>query len=617
MDLSPTDGGSVSVLLYKKSKPLGKVRRRVQDLRHKVSAASSVRVDLSHNEAARLAMDSLLSRGLEGYKEVLSAEGEVDFLSVQEKKYILKHGLESNTADLDASADRESEDSSGSKSSSQCPTVSTNSDLTVADMYPSKQKGAAKTSRGPGQFKIYFQSDSRACGMKDVVIELIRKAQKVLAIVIDSFSDMELLFDLLEATKNRNVSVYLLLDHLNLDHFVSMWQHLKLNSKHFPNLSVRSVGGQTYCAKTGWKLTGQIAESFLIADWTEVLTGSFSFSWLSWHVYRSLVVLLKGGMAEGFHHEFLRLYANSKPVSGFINVSLSPLDTFQSTQDMGTAVSKPEEKQRKPASIEDLVEDDTEIKPKMPDLAEIQSPESKCSTNDKQPPSKPETGTEMPEKPAQMDPKRLVQDLQSAPEGKPENTGEAVSKPHDAQTNMRPQEKEQNKIHTQDENTQSQPESPTDSTTSESKVIVQDSQKSADRQQTASWLKQSSRNILTKPAGLNTPRRHWNCTLDFQPNMDFVPDHSMPLSPGATWHPQPITPQQVNPTARFTWIPQSHRVARQNSFEPVYRTGQNQNAQVGWRPFQSSMYSGLQRSRSMNERHSGGFMRAGRHLSVS
>lgn len=97
MDLSPTDGGSVSVLLYKKSKPLGKVKRRVQDLRHKVSSAGSARLDLSHNEAARLAMDSLLSQGLKGYNEVLSAEGEVDFLSVQEKKYILKHGLENNT----------------------------------------------------------------------------------------------------------------------------------------------------------------------------------------------------------------------------------------------------------------------------------------------------------------------------------------------------------------------------------------------------------------------------------------------------------------------------------------------------------------------------------------
>ena len=40
-------------------------------------------------------------------------------------------------------------------------------------------------------------------------------------------------------------------------------------------LSVRSVRGQTYCAKTGRKLSGQIAESFIISDWSEVLTGSY------------------------------------------------------------------------------------------------------------------------------------------------------------------------------------------------------------------------------------------------------------------------------------------------------------------------------------------------------
>lgn len=40
-------------------------------------------------------------------------------------------------------------------------------------------------------------------------------------------------------------------------------------------LSVRSVQGQTYCAKTGRKLAGQVSETFIIADWTEVLTGSY------------------------------------------------------------------------------------------------------------------------------------------------------------------------------------------------------------------------------------------------------------------------------------------------------------------------------------------------------
>lgn len=53
-------------------------------------------------------------------------------------------------------------------------------------------------------------------------------------IVMDSFSDVNLLCDLLESSRNRNVCVHLLLDHLNLNVFTSMWEDLKLNSKHFP-----------------------------------------------------------------------------------------------------------------------------------------------------------------------------------------------------------------------------------------------------------------------------------------------------------------------------------------------------------------------------------------------
>lgn len=92
---------SVSALWYRTSKPLGKVRRRLQDLRIPSSSynfiSSSSTVDLSHNESARLAADCLLSRGLEDYHEVLRAEGEVDFLSEPEKNYILKNGRDSHT----------------------------------------------------------------------------------------------------------------------------------------------------------------------------------------------------------------------------------------------------------------------------------------------------------------------------------------------------------------------------------------------------------------------------------------------------------------------------------------------------------------------------------------
>ncbi|XP_041798296.1 protein FAM83A [Chelmon rostratus] len=318
-----------SALWYRRSKPQGKVRRRLQDLRVASCSyydfiASRPTLDLSHNESTRLAADSLLSRGLEGYHDVLNAEGEVDFLSELEKNYILENGRDGSTADPGASHDDDDEELeslfAGSQSATRCPAMSTDSDPTVAGLDLSGQKDVKRTDRVQDEprVEIYFQSDSRAAGMKDMVREFIRKATEALAIVMDSFSDVELLCDLLEASKKRNVSVHLLLDQLNLNLFVSMWQDLKLNSQNFPKLSVRSVNGQTYCAKTGRKLTGQIAESFIITDWTEVLTGSYSFSWLSWQVHRSIAVLLRGSTAVSFHKEFHRLLSSSKPVPGFV-----------------------------------------------------------------------------------------------------------------------------------------------------------------------------------------------------------------------------------------------------------------------------------------------------------
>ncbi|XP_038567969.1 protein FAM83G isoform X1 [Micropterus salmoides] len=516
------DDSSVSVLWYRRSKPLGKVRRRVQDLRIPFSSssyydfiASRPTLDLSHNESARLAVDSLLSRGLEGYHKVLNAEGEVDFLSEPEKIYIVENGKDVSTADPGASDnDKDFESlSAGSESATRCPAMSTDRDPSVASLDLSSLKDVmwSHPVLNKPNTEVYFQCDSRAAGMKDLVREFIRNAGMDLAIVMDSFSDVELLCDLLEASRKRNVSVHLLLDHLNLNLFVSMWQDLKLNSKNFPKLSVRSVDGQTYCAKTGRKLTGQVAENFVIADWTEVLTGSYSFSWLSWQVHRGLAVLLRGSAIIPFHQEFHRLYSSSKPVPGFVTYITVPRTL---------------------------------------------------------------PGAQMHGKPPQLYPKPLVQPgaLQNESMGKAKHTVGAVCTQHDGQTNVEPLEKNQNHIQshskplsqTQVSHVQSQLTSLTVSTTAEKNARVQ----ASDPLNTSSpahgehrtlryqtpfqinsnlehnvgtegfFYQQRNGDRLTKPsgiaAGLNTQRRQWNCSLNFKPKMVFLSDNAKVPSPSTS-----------------------------------------------------------------------------------
>lgn len=63
---------------------------------------------------------------------------------------------------------------------------------------------------------------------------LVNLSTQALAIVMEFFSDVELLCDVLVACKKRNVSVHLLLDRSNLNLFVDMWRGLELDGKNFP-----------------------------------------------------------------------------------------------------------------------------------------------------------------------------------------------------------------------------------------------------------------------------------------------------------------------------------------------------------------------------------------------
>ncbi|GAA6224397.1 protein FAM83A [Lates japonicus] len=645
------DADSVSVLWYRRSKPLGKVRRRVQDLRIPSSNYSdfiAIRpmLDLSHNESARLAVDRLLSRGLEGYHEVLNAEGEVDFLSEVEKNYILENGRDGNTADPGASDDDDYKEleslSADSQSATQCPAVFADSDPTLAGVGQSNVADVKWTDPvlGHPSVEIYFQSDSRAAGMKDVVREFIRKANMALAIVMDSFSDVELLCDLLEASRKRNVSVHLLLDRINLNLFVTMWQDLKLNSKNFPKMSVRSVDGQTYCARTGRKLTGQIAESFIITDWTEVLTGSYSFSWLSWQVHRSLAVLVKGRAVTSFHQEFHRLYSSSKPVPGFVTYITVPrilplYITLPAAQNDKTDISK--SKSNQPRTVchwawhEDAQE--TQAKAKMPVLSSPQSPEMDCSKGDKQHQHRAGTGAQTQTKPPLLYPKPLVQQAtqQSVSVEKPKHTSIGVPTQHDAKTHVEPLEKNQNQIQSHSKSpaqihlSYNQPQFAglTITTTAEKNTKVQDSNPLRTQQQAKMGLqfpfahsREQTSGLQTKVSSLGT-RRQDQLQRPCQPHHQSQPtteaQGSKLFSPGARakLHLQAHTSEQAKPPPRLSWMLQSHTarpraVARTSSFDITYGTGQKMGGQPGWRPTHGNMNTSLGRSKSLTDRRTAG-----------
>lgn len=293
-------------------KPLGKLASRLEEVKNPWRQGSTL--ELSHNEAARLATDALLEHGEKEYRRVLAEEREVTFLSPLEIRYITQHAAKTCTDtgpnDRDfGDGDAVSELTSGT----YFPMMSDEEPPMLELGWPEPP-----ARYGPSETQIYFQRD-KSHNVKDLIRSLINKAKKVIALVMDVFTDVDLLCDLMEASNKRKVPVYILLDDKNLSSFTDMCSALDIQNSHLSHMRIRTVCGDTYCTKSGKKFTGQVLEKFMIIDCEEVIAGSYSFTWLSAHVHSNMVMHFSGRIADSFDREFRCLYADSQVIDCFFN----------------------------------------------------------------------------------------------------------------------------------------------------------------------------------------------------------------------------------------------------------------------------------------------------------
>nr|RLV63483.1 hypothetical protein DV515_00018227 [Chloebia gouldiae] len=131
---------------------------------------------------------------------------------------------------------------------------------------------------------------------------VLKQSLQVIALVMDSFTDIEIFSDLQDAYNNRQVPVYILLDQDFVPHFLEMCNNLGVCPEQESMMRVRTLTGSTYYMRSGAKIVGKAKEKFI-------------FTWSDGKLNSSNLLVLSGQVVEHFDLQFRILYAQSLPIS--------------------------------------------------------------------------------------------------------------------------------------------------------------------------------------------------------------------------------------------------------------------------------------------------------------
>uniref|UniRef100_A0A2K6RFA7 Family with sequence similarity 83 member D n=2 Tax=Rhinopithecus roxellana TaxID=61622 RepID=A0A2K6RFA7_RHIRO len=271
------------------------------------------------SESRRLALEELVAGGPEAFAAFLRRERLARFLNPDEVQAILR-AAERPGEEGAAAAAAAAEDSFGSSHDCSSGTYfPEQSDLEPPLLelgWPAFYQGAY---RGATRVEAHFQprgaGEGGPYGCKDALRQQLRSAREVIAVVMDAFTDIDIFRDLQEICRKQGVAVYILLDQALLSQFLDMCMDLKVHPEQEKLMTVRTITGNIYYARSGTKIIGKVHEKFTLIDGIRVATGSYSFTWTDGKLNSSNLVILSGQVVEHFDLEFRILYAQSKPIS--------------------------------------------------------------------------------------------------------------------------------------------------------------------------------------------------------------------------------------------------------------------------------------------------------------
>ncbi|XP_047627054.1 protein FAM83D [Phacochoerus africanus] len=269
-----------------------------------------------YSEEQRLALEELVAGGPEAFTAFLRRERLSRFLNPDEVRTILRSAERPGEEGAAAGAEDSFGSSHDCSSGTYFPEQSDLEPPLLELGWPAFYQGAY---RGATRVEAHFQPRGVGAGgpygCKDALRQQLRLAREVIAVVMDVFTDIDIFRDLQEISRKQGVAVYILLDQALLSQFLDMCMDLKVHPEQEKLMTVRTITGNIYYARSGTKIIGKVHEKFTLIDGIRVATGSYSFTWTDGKLNSSNLVILSGQVVEHFDLEFRILYAQSEPIS--------------------------------------------------------------------------------------------------------------------------------------------------------------------------------------------------------------------------------------------------------------------------------------------------------------
>ncbi|KFO26243.1 Protein FAM83E [Fukomys damarensis] len=242
-----------------------------------------------YSEGQRLAIEALLSEGRNAFQACVQQEGLRPFLSEDEVQTLAAAAEDWTEAGQEPGGAAE-----GAAATTADPAKSS---LTYwpgqsEEPVPLLRLGwpEGTTWKGITRAQLYTQPPGEGHPpLKELVRREIQAARKLVAVVMDVFTDPDLLLDLVDAATRRWVPVYLLLDRQRLPAFLALAGQLRVNPWATENLDIRVVRGCTFRSRWRRQVSGGVREKFVLLDGDRVISGS----------YRRAGVLRQGGLKVG------------------------------------------------------------------------------------------------------------------------------------------------------------------------------------------------------------------------------------------------------------------------------------------------------------------------------